>query len=86
MNKDVPQNKNIPSAIVAKKIVEFYNLYKDIDFKSKENKHIKKDYDSLLGYLSKSLEYEEKERICGPNRKSYYKTDKDATAMCLKDD
>lgn len=86
LSKDVPQNENIPSAIVAKKIVEFYNLYKDIDFKSKENKHIKKDYDSLLGYLSKSLEYEEKERICGPNRKSYYKTDKDATAMCLKDD
>ena len=40
----------------------------------------------FIGYLSKSLEYEEKERICGPNRKSYYKTDKDATAMCLKDD
>ncbi len=32
------------------------------------------------------MEYEEKERICGPNRKSYYKTDKDATAMALKTD
>lgn len=41
---------------------------------------------SLVGYLGKVLEYEEKERICGPNRKSYYKTDHDATAMCLKDD
>ena len=34
----------------------------------------------------KSLEYEKKETICGENRNSYYKTDHDATAMCLKDD
>ena len=34
----------------------------------------------------KETEYEEKERICGPNRKSYYKTDHDATAMTLKED
>lgn len=26
------------------------------------------------------------ERICGPGRKSYFKTDRDATAMCLKSD
>lgn len=32
------------------------------------------------------MEYEEKERICGPNRNSYYKTDHGATAMCLKSD
>lgn len=37
-------------------------------------------------YLDKLLEYEEKERICGPNRNSYYKTDHDATAMALKSD
>ena len=37
-------------------------------------------------YLNKLLEYEEKERICGPNRNSYYKTDHDATAMALKTD
>ena len=36
--------------------------------------------------LSKVLEYESKEEICGPNRNSYYKTDHDATAMCLKSD
>ena len=36
--------------------------------------------------MNKSLEYEEKERICGPNRNSYFKTDHDATAMCLKED
>lgn len=41
---------------------------------------------SLEAYLLKCIEYEEKERICGPNRNSYYKTDHDATAMCLKDD
>ena len=32
------------------------------------------------------MEYEEKEQICGENRNSYYKTDKDATAMVLKKD
>ena len=37
-------------------------------------------------YLVKLLEYEEKERICGENRNSYYKTDHDATAMVLKKD
>lgn len=42
----------------------------------------------LLGYkyLNKLLEYEEKEKICGSNRNSYYKTDHDATAMALKAD
>ena len=43
-------------------------------------------YLSLCSYLEKTLEYEEKERICGPDRNSYYKTDHDATAMCLKED
>ncbi len=37
-------------------------------------------------YLNKLIEYEEKENICGKNRNSYYKTDKDATAMVLKED
>lgn len=45
-----------------------------------------KDYFLLNKYLLKILEYEEKERICGTDRRSYYKTDKDATAMCLKED
>lgn len=44
-----------------------------------------KDIKKLEDYLNKSLEYEEKEEICG-NRNSFYKTDKDATAMCLKED
>ena len=41
---------------------------------------------TLTALLDKVMEYEEKEEICGPNRKSYYKTDKDATAMALKAD
>lgn len=43
------------------------------------------DIKKLNDYLNKALEYEEKEEICG-ERNSYYKTDKDATAMCLKED
>ncbi len=41
---------------------------------------------ALFGLLQKVLEYEEKEDIIGPNRKSYFKTDHDATAMTLKAD
>lgn len=41
---------------------------------------------TLEAFLEKVLEYEEKERICGEGRNSYYKTDHDATAMCLKED
>ena len=41
---------------------------------------------ALIGLLEKVLEYEEKEEIIGPDRKSFYKTDKDATAMALKAD
>ena len=45
-----------------------------------------KDYFKLCDYLIKMLEYEEKENICGKNRNSYFKTDHDATAMCMKED
>ena len=47
---------------------------------------LKKMRSQLYEYLIKSVEYEEKEAICGPDRNSYYKTDHDATAMCLKED
>ena len=43
-------------------------------------------YLQVKKYFSRMLEYEEINKICGPSRKSFYKTDKDATAMCLKDD
>ena len=39
----------------------------------------------LSEMLEKCLDYEEVERVCG-DRNSYYKTDADATAMCLKED
>lgn len=45
-----------------------------------------KNYLCGFQYLTKLLEYEEKEKTCGKNRNSYFKTDKDATAMVLKED
>ena len=45
-----------------------------------------KDYRALSKMLLRTLDYEEKELICGPNRNSFFKTDHDATAMCLKQD
>lgn len=44
-----------------------------------------KGFLALSDALAKCLDYEESERICG-DRNSYYKTDHDATAMCLKED
>ena len=78
----------IDSKIIANKIIELHEYFhnNNIDLQLKTNKLYSKDYYLLLNYLEKSLEYEEKERICGPNRNSYYKTDYDATAMCLKED
>ena len=77
---------------------DFYIILKDyakkenikISSLSKERGHRyteqEKKYKEGYKYLLKLLEYEEKERICGKNRNSYYKTDKDATAMVLKED
>ena len=78
----------IDSKIIANKVIELHKYFhnNNIDLELKINKVYCKDYYMLLNYLDKSLEYEEKERICGPNRSSYYKTDYDATAMCLKED
>lgn len=47
---------------------------------------IEKVYLKCFSGLKKMLEYNEQVKICGPNRNSYYKTDHDATAMCLKED
>ena len=54
---------------------------KEMDTKEKEN--ITK---ALASMLEKILDYEFKEETCGEDRNSYYKTDKDATAMALKSD
>ena len=56
---------------------------KEKNLSSKDSKNLMK---ALNNMLLKVIEYEEKEQLCGPNRNSYYKTDKDATAMCLKAD
>lgn len=81
LGRGIPNDGIIDSRLIANKLVEFSAL---LDKES--DKKVRKDFDSLSEYLNKSLEYEEKERICGPNRNSYYKTDHDATAMCLKND
>jgi transposase len=41
---------------------------------------------TLSALLGRMLAWEETDRICGPGRNSFYKTDRDATAMCLKED
>ena len=60
------------------------------NLKAIENVLDKREYlivfETLSSMLNKVLEYESKEEICGPDRNSYFKTDKDATAMCLKAD
>ena len=79
LNKNVPETGIIESKIIASKLSELNKLVK-------ENESLSNSYNVLYEFLLKSLEYEEKERICGPNRNSYYKTDHDATAMALKTD
>ena len=59
-----------------------YEVENEIKRLTKEKKNYKKGYE----YLVKLIEYEEKEKICGKNRNSYFKTDVDATAMVLKED
>ena len=79
LSRCVPKKGFVSSKIIAEKITEF-SAVKEM------GKYYSKQYDLLCSYLTKALEYEEKERICGPDRNSYYKTDHDATAMTLKAD
>ena len=91
MNLEYENEKNIK----AEEFIILVNKYansNDIDYYdipsgkgkrlTKSQKIIKKGYE----YLNKLIEYEEKERLCGDGRNSYYKTDVDATAMVLKED
>lgn len=72
--------------------IENYALRNKVDTvniptgKGKRKTYEQKKYSKGFEYLKKLLEYEEKERICGMNRNSYYRTDTDATAMALKTD
>lgn len=80
------------------KSIQLYNIINDFVAKNRidiecipsgRGKRLTKNqkkYKLISQYLLKLLEYEEKEAICGNNRKSYFKTDKDATAMVLKED
>lgn len=79
LSRGVPSKGIISSKIIAEKISEMSKIKEMAEY-------YKKKYTLLNEYLIKALEYEEKERICGPDRNSYYKTDHDATAMTLKSD
>lgn len=84
LDSGMPDYQIIPSKIILQKITEAKKLNpQDIEGGEKALKAMR---DQLSQYLMKSIEYEEKEKICGENRNSYFKTDHDATAMCLKRD
>ncbi|MDO5331619.1 MAG: transposase [Bacillota bacterium] len=85
LDRGIPNTGIISSSKIAEKLAEYYELIKQTKSENKK-KILIKQADQLSKYLEKSLEYEEKELICGPNRNSYYKTDHDATAMTLKTD
>ena len=61
-----------------------------INLKYKRDELPSKEYRDLEKFLTaasiKINEYEEMYKVIGENRKSFYKTDKDATAMVLKED
>lgn len=90
--KEYSNKKDIIKAYELNLIIKDYASNNNIDIynipsgrgtrKTKEQRNYKLGYE----YMLKLLEYEEKEEICGENRNSYYKTDKDATAMVLKED
>ena len=79
LSDNVPHIGIIDSKLIAQKVSHLSLILDD-------DNYLKDKYDELCQYLIKALEYEEKERICGPDRNSYYKTDHDATAMTLKSD
>ena len=84
LSSHIPKEGYIPSQLLAEKLNEL--MLRPLPEDLSEQKIIKEKILSLSNYLSKNIEYEEKEEICGPNRNSYYKTDHDATGMCLKED
>ena len=84
LDRSVPSEGIIPAQIIAQKLSQAEALVSEKE--GDDRKILVKQIESLSEYLTKALDYEEKEEICGENRNSYYKTDHDATAMCLKAD
>ena len=87
----VPNSNKLIKAEELNKLLKDYASINQIEIpiptsRGKRLSKEQKNYKLAYQYLTKLLEYEEKERICGKNRNSYYKTDKDATAMVLKKD
>ena len=89
---DLPDGKNV---FTSKEIAGFLSKLREkiegmglaiVSGTGHRQAQIVRDFHSLERMLYKALEYEEIEAICGPTRNSYYKTDRDATAMCLKED
>lgn len=74
--------------ILIKKYSDINNMnYQDIPFgKGKRLTKVQRTIKTSYEYLCKLTEYEAKEKLCGEDRNSYYKTDIDATAMVLKED
>ena len=86
------KDKNFIKSFQFNELIKEYIVRENINInsiptgKGKRLTKEQKNYKLAYQYLIKLLEYEEKEAICGKNRNSYYKTDKDATAMVLKED
>lgn len=91
---EIKETNILKSDAIAVYLSSFYELLKKdgieietiVTGKGHKIPKLAKDYFLLKNYLVKTLEYEEDEKICGKYRNSFYKTDKDATAMCLKED
>ena len=81
LSDDVPKDGIISSKLLTEKLTESQKI--DPELIEGGETALKKMRSQLYEYLIQSVEYEEKEAICGPDRNSYYKTDHDATAMCL---
>lgn len=82
LSRGIPAKGIFSSKIIADKLTNLIEYAKN----TPDDISVTKAIQNLKEYLNKSLEYEEKEEICGPNRNSYYKSDHDATAMTLKTD
>lgn len=90
--ENIKNKEDLIKAYKLKEIIDAYVEANNIDINNIPNGRGKrltseqKNYKLGYHYLLKILDYEEKEKICGNNRNSYFKTDYDATAMVLKED